>query len=146
MFVSVPTGLLRKGVFPWLVLLALFAATAEGAHASQLDDTQKEAIESIREITLQLILISAGVFALVGGFLATSSRTISKYWALRSSFWLFGVSIIFGLVSYGSMVQDLINNETSPTDFVGMIAALQWLAFAIGGLFLIVFLLSNARR
>lgn len=146
MFVSVPTGLLRKGVFPWLALLAFFAATAEGAHASQLDDTQKEAIESVREITLQLILISAGVFALVGGFLATSSRVISKYLALKWSFWLFGFSIIFGLVSYGSMVQDLINNETSPTDFVGVIATFQWLAFAIGGLFLIVFLLSNARR
>jgi len=44
----------------------------------KLSDFKKEAIKSIRDLTLQLILISVGVFAITAGFLAKDFQIIPR--------------------------------------------------------------------
>ena len=142
-FSKLPMGRLASGSAVFLLVTAI---VARHGFAAELADTEKEAITSIRTIVMQLILISVGVYAVVGGFLASSTNPVTTYWSLVCSFLGFGGSILFGLISYGALVQDLIDNQTSITEFVGQFATVQWVLFFIGGFFLMIFLLSNAKR
>ncbi len=106
---------------------------------------EKEAITSIREITLQLILITGGIYALVGGFVAgkNKSKSYRCKWAIRSSFIILAVSIALGFLAYGGLIFDLSGGMFQVGGTAQQMAARQWLAFGFGGVLLIVFLVVN---
>ena len=69
--------------FVLLIILSV-VGTAMASGGKDLSEFQKETIKSIRDITLQLILIAMGVFTIIGGF-ATSAGGVFKY---RSLLWI----------------------------------------------------------
>ena len=108
---------------------------------------EKEAIASIREITLQLILVTGGIYALVGGFVASKSKSKSKSyhckWVIHSSFIILALSIALGFLAYGGLIFDLSGGTFHVAGTAQQMAARQWLTFFIGGLLLVVFLARN---
>lgn len=106
---------------------------------------EKEAIASIREITLQLILITCGIYALVGSYVASKNKSRSYHcrWAIRFSFIILAVSIALGFLAYGGLIFDLSDGIFQAAGTAQQMAARQWLAFFIGGFLLIVFLVIN---
>src|SRR5262245_4827793 len=131
-----------------LVLVVLLAAFINLVFinlvdAADLTEFQKETIESIREITLQLILISMGVFALVGGFISTSTKTLNCKVLLWLAFVLLAASIVVGLFAYGNLIYGLGNNTFEPFGNIRELAKWQWVAFGVGGIFFALFVLCN---
>lgn len=111
-----------------------------------MTDFQKEAITSIREITLQLILICVGVYAFVGGMISSIERVFVHRWALATSFSSFAASIAFGLLVYGAVIFRLADNTFTSGEAVGLLARFQWGFFFGGGPPLIWFLFSNMKK
>jgi hypothetical protein len=108
-----------------------------------LTDFDKEAIDSIREITLRLILISVGVYALVGGFISGKDKSYCHKWMICLAFFILGLSIVCGLFAYGKLIFDLSSGMFVAGGTLGNLATLQWLTFGLGGFFLIYFLIKN---
>ena len=138
-------------VSAYLLSLMILCAPLQGAPQTpgpepiQLNDSQKEAIASIREITLQLILIAMGVFALIGGFATTEHRQFTARWLIALAFAVLALSVGFGLLAYGSLIYGLNRGEFNP----GGIAALargQWSCFAVGGVLLMISVVVNIRK
>ena len=50
-------------------------ATVSQAPAPALSEYDKEAISAVKEFTLNLLFLATGVFALVGGYLASEQKT-----------------------------------------------------------------------
>jgi len=137
----------ERQILPLAVLLAtiigfVFADFGFGQTAS-LTDFQKESIESIREITLQLILIAMGVFALVGGFVSTSTRNLSCKFLLWLAFILLAVSVAAGLLAYGNLIWSLGKGVFEPFGSIGELAKWQWISFGAGGISFALFVLCN---
>ncbi|MFB9151648.1 hypothetical protein [Roseovarius ramblicola] len=63
-----------------------------------------EALTVAKELTLQLMLMAAGVFALVAGFFGTSSTKITNNRALGSALVMFGLSILSGYIAQGAII------------------------------------------
>ena len=62
------------------------------SRCDDLNEFQKQTITSIREITLQLILIAVGVFAIMGGFVTSTDREFEYTKLLWFSFILLACS------------------------------------------------------
>jgi cbb3-type cytochrome oxidase maturation FixS-like protein len=122
-----------------------YPQTAMG-QTTQPNDFQKETIASIREITLQLILIAMGVFAIVGGFAASEDRKFKQKWLLYIAFLLLGASVVFGLLAYGNLIWSLGKGQFEPLGTIEALAAGQWVGFALGGLLFMFAVLSNIRK
>jgi hypothetical protein len=113
------------------------------AFGQPLSDFDKEAISSIRQMTLQLITISVGVYAFVGGILAQGSKKYDRTDLLIASFILFAISIGFGLLNYGQHIHELIGQNFTSQGGLLSLATGQWLGFFVGGAVLLVFLIIN---
>jgi hypothetical protein len=120
-------------------------STEDNKTANEPTEFEKEAITSIREITIQLILITGGIYALVGGFVAAKNKSKRYHcrWAIRSSFIILAVSIALGFLAYGGIIFDLSSGIFQAGGTAQQMAARQWLAFFSGGFLLIVFLVVN---
>lgn len=109
-------------------------------------DFQNEAIESVREITLQLILISMGIFAVMGGFATSEHRKFVNRGWIWAAFLLLGVSVIFGMLAYGSLIYSLSHSDFSIGGPLSSLARVQWVCFSVGGLLFMVAVLLNIRK
>jgi len=111
-----------------------------------LTEFQKETISSIREITLQLLLLAVGVFALAGGYAADKDKDF-RYLPLGwIAFLLLGVSVVAGLLTYGNLIYTLGKSSFDPFSQIRTLAAIQWVSFGFGGLLFMFFVLFNMRR
>jgi hypothetical protein len=116
------------------------------AQLAPLTDFQKEAIASIREITLQLILIAIGVFAVIGGVATAKDRTFKGKWLLFITFLLLAASVISGLLAYGNLIWGLGQSKFEVFGEIANLAAAQWICFAFGGVLFMVAMLSNVTK
>ncbi len=128
-------------VFCTVSTLKMFAA-----QATPLADFQTETVAAIREITLQLILISVGIFALLGSFATAEDRKFRCRWMVWIAFIAFVISIGVGLLTYGNLIWMLGKAQYSPFGTVRCLAAGQWVAFMVGGVLLAIFVLVNIRE
>ena len=128
------------------ILIPSMASVSSDSEASvcvQPTTYKNEAITSIREITLQLILIAVGVYALVGGFIAGKDKGYCCKKTILWSFIFLAVSILCGLTAYGSLIYNLSEGAFRVTGTVRYMALGQWLSFFVGGILLIQFLIKN---
>jgi hypothetical protein len=84
-----------------------------------------------------------GVYALVGGFVASKTKNYKHKWAIVVSFILLALSIICGIGAYGSLIFDLSMKIFRVTGPIQGMAIGQWIFFFLGAPFLIVFLIKN---
>lgn len=106
-------------------------------------ELQIQMIETLRELTLQVMLISAGVFGIVGGFVSSTEKVFSctERALLVISLSLFAGSALAGYVVHGAIISQLNKGHFDPFHHVvegGGIA--QIAMFVIAGIFLIIFL------
>ena len=138
---------LYKVIFVCLLFFVSLAPVSLAAsQPAQLNDFEKATVESIREITLQLILIAMGVFALLGGFATAENHTFRKRPLIWIAFILLGVSVVFGLLAYGNLIWTLGKELFEPFGSLRILAAVQWITFGLGGMFFLFFVLLNIRR
>ena len=130
---------------PEIVLAASDASvsTNDNNIENELTAFDKEAITSIREITLQLILVSVGVFAFVGGLVTGKDRQYRHRWVIWVSFGLLAVSVVCGVLTYGGLIYDLSSGMFNSSGNMRFFASLQWLTFAVAVPFLIAFFSMN---
>jgi hypothetical protein len=140
-----PKGAIWPCICTWCLLLVYLVFPSEIAIAQSspsppdglLSDTQKEAVAAIREITLQLILLSVGVFTLTGIFLPkTKNRT--AFGMAMVAFGFFAASVFCGILAYSRLIQSLNDSDMAFANRVGEIAVYQWILFGVGGLILMV--------
>lgn len=128
-----------------MFVTGVLAGIAAG-QSKDLTEFQKESIASIRDITLQLILIAVGVFALLGSFATAEGRTFKAKWLLSVAFVLLGVSVVAGLLGYGTLIWTLGKGIFDPFGTVADLAKVQWVSFGVGGLLFALFVLLNIKR
>jgi hypothetical protein len=115
-------------------------------------DAQAETVETLRQLTLQIMLISAGVFGIVGGFVSTTEKAFSKRPLLGIALFLFASSAVFGYLLHGAMISLLhgvaVNPGTTFDPFSPMLTSmgvLQIGTFVLGGLSFAIFVVGNVR-
>ncbi len=99
-----------------------------------MNEYQKHALETLRQFSLQILLISAGVFGIVGGFVTASDKQfIDKsimIWSLSS----FALSALFGYLVQGCLVGQLNQGRFEPHNKLLQLCSLVQIAlFLIGG-------------
>src|SRR2546430_1153319 len=108
------------GVFiPWFVCVDV-----SNSFAADLSEYQKQTVEAIREITLQLILIAMGIFAIVGGFVTGKERPVNCGPILWTAFVLLGISVGAGLLAYGNLIWALGKGGFQPFGVLELLASL----------------------
>jgi hypothetical protein len=127
------------------VELTAQTSTTTTSTAPGLTDFQKETIGSIREITLQLILLSLGVVALMGGFAADKDKTFAYRWLGWFAFFGFGLSVVAGLFAYGNLIHMLGSSMFTSSGTIANLALIQWVAFGIAGATFMLFVLVNMK-
>lgn len=109
-----------------------------------MNEFQKEAIETVRNLSLQIMLIAAAVFGIVGGFISSSSKTFSSKWLIVISLLCFALSTMAGYILHGSMVSLLSRGEFDPYNiWIQLSGLIQILLFVGGGVFFIIFVCKN---
>lgn len=109
-----------------------------------MDSNMQLALETLRSLTLQIMLISAGVFGIVGGFVASSQKRFSGPWWLVISLVLLAGSVLTGYLIHGILITQLSSNR-----FDAFSGKLVWLGvaqialFVVGGALFIVFVALN---
>ncbi len=140
---------MRKGmtaIVACIVLASVLVPVVVSAQTKDLTEFQKETVASIREITLQLILIAIGVFALLGSFATAENRKFGARGLLWLAFGLLGFSVVVGLLSYGNLIWDLGKGVFEPFGSVARLAKVQWITFGLGGLVFALFVVLNIKR
>jgi hypothetical protein len=112
---------------------------------ADLTEFQKQTIESVRSITLQLILIAVGVFALLGSFSTAENAKFRTRWLLWLAFICLGFSVVAGLLAYGNLIWSLSRREFDPGGTLAELAKWQWILFGSGGLLFAIFVLLNIK-
>lgn len=109
-----------------------------------MTDAQKEALETLRNLSLQVMLIAAGVFGIVGGFISSSSKIFQSGWLIVVALLCFAVSWVFGYLVHGTAIGLLIKNQFDPQNWaVQGSSLLQVVAFCVGGFFFVLFVAAN---
>ena len=112
-----------------------------------MDQAQIEMIGTLRDLTLQIMLIAAGVFGIVGGFVASAEKSFTSRCWLLASLLLFAVSALAGYIVHGFMIALLDDNRFDPfNDKLVMAGIVQIGSFVIGGLLFIAFIANNVRE
>lgn len=109
-----------------------------------MSEWQKEALETLRNLSLQVMLISAGVFGVVGGFLTASEKVFIGpslvIWALLA----FTLSGLLGYLLHGAIIGFLNKERFDPHNIAIQGCALaQVMLFICGGVLFIIFVSRN---
>ena|SRR5579859_2547067 len=109
-----------------------------------MSEFQKAAVELIREVSVQLILIAVGAIAVTGTIF--SSRTTPTT-AKKSFHWavvLFIASVLAGVVALGDAVSQLSDSKFDPWEWPMRFAyGLQLALMFFGGAFFARYLVKN---
>ncbi len=109
-----------------------------------MTDFQKEALGAMREITLQLILIAAGILSLGAGFLTARDRPVQPAGVIWASFILFIASMVSGLLTYGAVIDQLQSGNLNLTGSPLLrLAQGQWGLFLAGTIAVFIFAVAN---
>jgi hypothetical protein len=111
-----------------------------------MDELEKQAIETVRNLSLQLMLIAAGVFGIVGGLVASTTRTFDSAALIIVALSCFALSGLFGYFVHGTMISLLIQKQFDPHNrWVQLPAFVQLFLFLLGGIFFIFFVGYNLK-
>ncbi len=114
--------------------------------APKLSDYEKETLKTIKDMTLNLLLLAVGVFALVGGYLSKGRVVVDRRKTLLTSFAFFGVSLIAGLMVFMGLIAQLQAEKFNPN--AGLIrgsAAAQIVFLGFGAICFFFFLVGNIK-
>lgn len=133
-----------------IVTIGTFASVASGGQgSSEMTRFQEEAARSIRDITLQLILLAVGVFSLAGAYLVkrdSSTAALSSKASLKWAFISLAASVLAGYFVYGSLIAQLSAHAFDPYFWsLRVLAMAQALLFFVGGVLFMVFVYRNVR-
>jgi hypothetical protein len=102
------------------------------------------ALETLRDLTLQIMLISAGVFGIVGGFISSADKTFVGKWFLGTALILFSASALLGYLLHGVLISLVTANAFDPfNDSLVYLGIAQIAAFTLGGIFFTIFVMKN---
>ena len=106
-----------------------------------------QTIETMRQLTLQLMLLSAGVFGVVGGFVSAADKCFLQKGVLAAALGLFAASVLFGYLLHGVMIS-LLNAGGFDANHALLIwlGLLQIGSFVLGGTAFIFFVIKNVGR
>ncbi len=130
------------------MILLMSIATADAKATPPMTDWQREAAQTIRDITLQLILIAVGVFSLAGAFLVRkeASAPAAGRWFLFSAFLFLATSVVAGYLVHGAMIFQLSEGIFDPnSEAVRWPAIGQAVLFFAGGVLFMWFIFKNVR-
>jgi hypothetical protein len=103
-------------------------------------------VETLRDLTLQVMLISAGVFGIVGGFVSSSDKQFVGRWKLGIALLLFASSAVLGYLLHGVLISQLSVAKFDAFDGKLVILGLaQVLCFFLGGVFFTIFVMRNVK-
>jgi hypothetical protein len=119
--------------------------SGQAAEKGKLTESEKETVASIREITLQLLLLAIGVVALLAGYAADKEKTFSHLPLAWVSILSFALSVIAGLLTYGNVIYMLGKDSFSAFGAITNLAMIQWTSFGLAGAVFMVFVLKNMR-
>lgn len=109
-------------------------------------DPGPEALESLRQLTLQLMLISAGVFGVVGGFVSSADKAFQYRAWLAVALIMFAVSALCGYLLHGVMISLVYNRSFDPfNNQLVWLGILQIGLFVLGGGSFTRFVIGNIR-
>ena len=106
-----------------------------------------EALETLRQLTLQLMLISAGVFGVVGGFVSSADKKFIYRGWLAAALIMFALSALSGYFLHGVMITLVYANSFDP--FNSMLVGLglsQIGLFFFGGCSFTIFVIANINK
>jgi hypothetical protein len=110
-------------------------------------DFQQETVETLRQLTLQIMLVSAGVFGIVGGFVSATEKSFRNHVWLGVALVLFSFSVVFGYFLQGLLISQLNNQRFDPFDpMLNLMGLLQVGAFVVGGFCFTIFVLRNVTK
>lgn len=110
-----------------------------------MDEHDKQALETLRGLTLQVMLIAAGVFGVVGGFITSSEKAFSGVIWLMLALIGFAISGLFGYLVHGVIIGLLNQQKRFSASYFGIqiFTLFQILLFTALSLFFIVFIAIN---
>jgi len=106
-----------------------------------------EALETLRQLTLQLMLISAGVFGVVGGFVSSAEKKFVYRGWLAAALIMFALSALSGYLLHGVMISLVSQNSFDP--FNNMLVGFgvgQIALFFLGGCSFTTFVIANINK
>ena len=112
-----------------------------------MTEFDREAIASIREITLQLVLLAAGILTIGTGFLTTQKQIPQPRWLISTALVSMVLSILLGVLTYGAIISQLGSNvfDSKGQPLTGLAMA-QWILFILGIVLLAVYAVAFAVR
>jgi hypothetical protein len=111
------------------------------------DLAARETIETLRQLTLQVMLISAGVFGIVGGFVSATDKAFRCKAALGIGLGLLALSALAGYLLHGGIISLLHAGRFDPFDsYITVMGVLQIGTFVAGGISFAVFVYCNVRN
>lgn len=96
---------------------------------------------------MHLMVASAGVFALVSGFVSASQHVLKCKVALMGALALFAISILLGYLSMGIIASQVFvgTYDIFYPNLVNM-GFSQMISFLFGGFLLMIFIFGNVKR
>lgn len=110
-------------------------------------DPSAEALETLRQLTLQVMLISAGVFGIVGGFVSSTEKKFVRPRWLAVALVMFSLSSLAGYILHGILISLIHANAFDP--FAGKLVffgVVQIGTFFVGGICFTVFVICNVNK
>ena len=104
---------------------------------------QPQVVDTVTTITSQLVLVSTGVFAIVGGIVAARSHTLHWVPILITSLFLFALSALSGYLLQGRVVNELQNGSFDPGGVIRYWGLVQISSFLTASCMFISFIAKN---
>jgi hypothetical protein len=112
-----------------------------------MDSFQSETIATLRDLTLQIMLISAGVFGIVGGFVSSTEKKFVRRGWLAAALGMFAISALFGYLLHGVLISLLAAKAFDPfNSSLILFGVIQIGLFLLGGICFTVFVTANVSR
>jgi hypothetical protein len=112
-----------------------------------MTDFVPETIETLRQLTLQIMLISAGVFGIVGGFVSSADKRFAYTGWLAAALVLFAASALCGYLLHGVLISLLHTSSFDPFNSkLTLFGMLQIGSFVAGGAAFTVFVIANLKK
>lgn len=107
-------------------------------------DSRPETIETLRQLTLQIMLVAAGVFGIVGGFISSSDKVFVYAWLLAAALIMFAISALAGYLLHGVLISMLHVEKFDPFDKrLVRLGMAQIGLFVVGGIAFTIFVVTN---